>query len=144
MTLSFFVNASDPKKVDKVLESLGEIQNCVLRDGQSAKDPVFRVATAALPTAFNYCYCDHTQRFYFCEPPVMVRNGLYDIQCHTDTISTFKDYIRAQTATVTRNQTLANGYLIDDRFKSVAYEEIVTKKFPNGLTNDSLILMTVG
>lgn len=144
MTLTFYVNSSDPRKLDKSLASLGSIENVVLRSEQSAKDPIFRIATNSLPTAFNYCYCDRTMRYYFCEPPVLVRNGLFDIQCHTDTLSTFKDYIRAQTATVTRNQSRANGYLSDDRYKALAYEEIVTKQFPNAMENDSLILLTVG
>ena len=55
-----------------------------------------------------------------------------------------KSEILSLNATVDRNEFLKNGYLQDDMYKTMAYEEIVCKSFPSGLTSDSIILMTVG
>lgn len=143
-TLEFFLNNSDPKTVTKTLVSLGVIQNCTMRDELDVRSPRFLVETQALPTAYNYCKCEYTGRLYFVRDTIQIATGLSEIVCECDTLSTFDAYLRAQTATVTRNQKLANGYLIDNRYNSYAYEEIVTKSFPSGLTSDSLVLLTVG
>lgn len=143
MILTFYQNASDPRKVDKALTSLGAIENCAMRDILDVENPTFRIASAALPNAFNYVYCDYTQRFYFTEDPVLVRTGLYDIKCHTDVLVNLKTQLRALTATVDRNENIANGYLLDPNFKAMIYRECVTRQFPNAITGDSLILITV-
>lgn len=144
MTLTFYQNASDPRAVTKDLTSLGAIENCVMRDGLNELNPVFRVATEALPQSFNYCYCDWTKRFYFTKSPIWLRTGLVDVPCTVDVLSSFAEQIRGLTATVERNENRANAYLIDDRYKAYSYQQIVTKQFPNQMADDSIILMTVG
>ena len=144
MNITFYQNASDPRKLDKTLTSLGVIENCVMRDVLDVENPTFRIASDALPGSFNYCYCDYTGRFYFTEDPVIVRTGLYDIKCHSDVLANLKTQLRGKTATVTRNENISNGYLMDANYKAYSYRECVTKTFPNGMTNDSLILITVG
>lgn len=144
MNITFYQNSSDPRKLDKTLTSLGVIENCAMRDVLDVENPTFRIASSALPNAFNYVYCDYTQRFYFTEDPVLVRTGLYDIRCHSDVLANLKTQLRAKTATVSRNEFMSNGYLLDANYKAMAYRECVTKQFPNAMTNDSLILITVG
>lgn len=144
MTLTFYVNSSDPRALTKTLTSLGDIADCTMRDALNVRNPVFRVVSGALPTGFNYCYCDWTQRYYFVRDISAYRNGVYDITCACDVLQTFAQYIKAQTATVARNETLVDGYLPDVQYQVRAYQEIVTKKFPTAITGDSLILMTVG
>ena len=144
MKLTFYKNNSDPKKAVKSITSLGDIENCVLRNEQNILDPVFEVASAALPNDFNYAYCDYTGRYYFTGNAVMVRAGLWRIPCHVDVLSTYFSQYSGIQATINRNETIRNGYLIDDRYKAKAYREILTRQFPNAMTNDSIILMTVG
>lgn len=144
MNITFYQNASDPMKMDKSLTSLGTIQNCVMRDSLNIKDPVFRVASAALPGTFNYVYCDLTDRYYFTEAPVMLRTGLWDIPAHVDLLSSYKQQLRAKTATIARNENLSNGYLIDGNYKAYAYRECMTRQFPNAMDQDSLVMITVG
>ena len=144
MNLTFYQNSSDPRKLDKTLSSLGVIENCAMRDVLDVENPTFRVASSALPSAFNYVYCDYTQRFYFTEDPIEIRTGLYDIKCRSDVLANLKTQLRAKTATVTRNENMRNGYLLDQNYKAMAYRECVTKQFPNAMTSDSMILITVG
>jgi len=144
MILTFYKNLSDPKKVIKNITSLGAIQNCVLRDEQNILDPVFEVASAALPDDFNYVYCDYTGRYYFTGNAIMVRTGLWRIPCHVDVLSSHYEKYKTVSATITRNETVRNGYLIDGNYKTYAYKECVTRKFPVAFDTDSLILITVG
>ena len=144
MNITLYQTASDPRKVDKALTSVGSYANCIMRDILDFETPTFRIASSALPSAFNYVYCDYTQRYYFCEDPVEVRNGLYDIKCRSDVLMNLRAQLRGRTATITRNENMSNGYLLDANYKAMCYRECVTKEFPNAMTQDSLILITVG
>lgn len=90
----------------------------------------------------NYVYIDSFKRFYFCE--VTIENGFIVLSCDVDVLMSYKTDILKIEATIDRNEFLRNGYIQDDSYKVLAYEEVVCKSFPSGLTNDSLILMTVG
>lgn len=90
----------------------------------------------------NYLYIDSFKRFYFCE--VSIDNGFIILSCDVDVLMSYKTDILKIKATIDRNEFLRNGYIQDDSYKVLAYEEVVCKSFPSGLTNDSLILMTVG
>jgi hypothetical protein len=107
-------------------------------------NPQFEIETSSAPTAYNYLYCDYTGRYYFIREITMVRNGLYRLSCHVDVLMTYGAAIRGKNATITRNEYTKNGYIPDERYKSLAYEEIVTKQFPNEMNQDSIILLTVG
>lgn len=144
MTLTFYKNASDPRTVTKSITSLGAIDDCTMREDLDIENPVFRVATAAIPNDFNYCYCDFTKRYYYCDAPKWIRAGLVEISCKVDVLMSFSNGIKALTATVARNENISNGYLIDGNYKALNYKNIVTKKFPSGVDGDSIILMTVG
>lgn len=144
MNLTFYKNISDPKKAAKSLTSLGELSGCVLRDEESILNPTFEIATNALPNDFNYCYCDYTGRYYFTGDAVMVRNGLFRIPCHVDVLTTYYQQYKNAVATITRNENVRSGYILDDRYKTLCYQEIVTQPFPNAMEDDSIILMTVG
>ena len=115
-----------------------------MRDEENILDPSFDVASSALPNDFNYVFCDYTGRYYFTGNAVMLRSGLWRIPCHVDVLSTYFNQYSGIQATISRNETIRNGYLIDDRYKAKAYREILTRQFPNAMTSDSIILMTVG
>lgn len=93
-------------------------------------------------TKINYLYIDSVKRFYFCD--VSIENGFIILSCNVDVLMSYKTDILKIEATIDRNEFLRNGYIQDDSYKVLAYEEVVCKSFPSGLTNDSLILMTVG
>ena len=144
MTLTFYKNLSDPRCATKSLTSLGDLTSCILRDEEPILTPTFEVASAALPTDFNYVYCDYTGRYYFTGDAVMVRAGLWDIPCKVDVLSTYYNQFKNVTATIARNENMRTGYMLDDRYKTLCFQEIVTRPFPNAMEDDSIILMTVG
>lgn len=144
MNLTFYKNISDPKSAMKNLTSLGEISGVAMRDETQVVNPEFLVASQALPSAFNYCYCDYTGRYYFTGDPVMVRTGLYRIPCHCDILTTAYAQYKDIVATISRNEQLATGYMLDPELKTLSYQNIATLQFPNAMEDDSIVLMTVG
>ena len=144
MNITLYNNTSDPRAVTKALTGAATLSNCIMRDETEVVNPQFEIETASAPTAYNYLYCDYTGRYYFIREITMVRNGLFRLSCHVDVLMTYAAAIRGKNATIARNEYTKNGYIPDERYKSLAYEEIVTKQFPNEMNQDSIILLTVG
>lgn len=143
MVIKLYINTSDPKAVDKNVT--GEISiNGVARDPADVVNPVIEYEKGSTDiSGYNYAYIEDFARWYFMEVTCDSYN-MYTLTLHCDVLSTAKDWLRARNATITRNERLYNSYLNDPDFNAYAYTNIVTKKFPNYINTDSIILMTVG
>lgn len=144
MIITFYAITDDPKKVAKTLPP-GTALTGTLQEDTDLYTPTFTLEES-LTTArlFNYCYIADFGRYYFLDPPTQETAGLVRFKAHCDVLMSFSSQYLSLFATVERNENRANGYLIDPEYKAVAYEEIITKEFPNAMTNDSIILLTVG
>ena len=144
MDVIIYSTNSPSNKVDKALTELAHVTG-YLRDGCDVKNPeiVFKNEDASNLIAGNYIYIPQWQRYYF-RKDISREEKTVRVKFKQDVLMTFKTQIRANTATVTRNENTSNGYLLDANYKTLAYDEIVTKQFPNALTQDSIVLLTVG
>ena len=61
-----------------------------------------------------------------------------------DPLMTYETEIRNLICTVDRNEIDSDSYLYDENYKIDAFNNIVTKKFPVGFTDESYIFITVG
>lgn len=143
VTLNFFHNSSDTNVLNKNLIN-GATISAVLKEDTSEEEPVFILSNANYNDYYNYLYCEELERYYFVAPPVHLQAGRVQLQCSVDVLETYKDDILNLRATVARNETYKNGYLMDGGYNSLAYEKVVTLPFPNGFQQDSVILMTMG
>lgn len=91
----------------------------------------------------NYLYCTDTSKYYFIEN-YEIQNQTVIITCKIDVLMSYRTQILNNTCTISKNENISNAYLYDNGYQLLSYKNIVTKKFPVGLTNDSIILMTVG
>lgn len=143
MVIKLYQCTSDPKSINKTLESEKDVSG-VARDPVDVINPVIDIEHNGLAIAgYNYAYIEDYARYYFME----VKQDSYNmatIRLHCDVLKTAASWLRARSATITRNEALYNSYLNDPDFKSYAYTNIVTKAFPQGVNGDSIILMTVG
>lgn len=129
--------------VDKYLDELTAISaNCEFRSEQDILNPELTLTGSNL-SDYNYMYIARYKRYYYIEVSTFP-TGKWIIRGHVDVLKSYAAEIHALTGTVTRSETLANGYLPDERYKAKGYKAIVTKTFPSGMTADSIILMTVG
>lgn len=116
-----------------------------LKEGCSIDKPTISFSGgAAIMSTVNYAYIDAFGRYYWIRDRNMLVNGVCELTLESDPLQSFSDGIKACTATITRNENLKNGYLLDERYKAKAYKKIVHKKFPHALDDMSIILMTVG
>ena len=144
MKISLYNTTSEPERVTKKLTLLTAIDEAKITSGVdllSAKVILKRDIVSDV-NAINYVYIDAFKRYYFAT--VTIENGFIILNCEVDVLYTYKNEILNLSATVTRNENKKNGYLVDKDYEVFAYEQVVCKSFTRGLTNNSIILMTVG
>lgn len=144
MTVKTYKISDDERNVTKTLdEDHANSYTCVARDTVDILRPQIIVSSASMPDV-NYMYISDFGRYYYIRDVSAWPNGKWLITGEVDVLMTFSSQIRQLVGTVDRQQSLANSYLGDERYVAKAYKAIVTKTFPNSMTGDSFILMTVG
>lgn len=143
-TCNLYISNSEKNKVDKNLTLLEEKVNCIYKDDTNVLNPTILLEFSEQIKNVNYIYLSDKNRYYFITNKKMTNGGKIALELEVDVLTSFKSEIRNIEATITRNENKKNGYLVDNQYKVYAYEQVVCKSFPRGLTNDSIILMTVG
>lgn len=144
MKITLYNTTSENNRLNKNLTKILDIENAkVMNESNLLNLQIFIKRDLVSDfNKINYLYIDSYKRYYFVD--VTIENGFLVLNCDIDVLMTYKTAILNLTATVTRNENIKNGYLEDKNYNIMSYENIVCKTFPNGLTNDSIILMTVG
>lgn len=144
MNIKLYNTTSPRNKLNKTLNLVANI------DGESRIEmdedtPNFILSKGHLigVQGSNYMYCTNTGKYYYIEN-YRVENQTVRIIAKVDVLMTYKTQILSNTCTISRNENLANAYMYDENYKLLSYKNIVTKKFPVSLNNDTIILMTVG
>ena len=146
MKITFYNNESDAILVDKKITSISSINNAKIINETDIVNPsivVSRNFYDSIILKANYLYIDKLNRYYYINN-ISFAESMIVIDCTVDVLMSYKSKIRNITCTVTRNENLKNGYLNDDNYNIQAYKQVVCKMFPNGINNDSVILMTAG
>lgn len=144
MNLSLYTNLSDKNAVDKELYHNADITG-TLREDCSIINPVLKVE-GLTPTQLkecNYCYISEFGRYYFINN-IVLKGKLYELNCHVDVLSSFKDKIRDNTAVISRQQFTYNLYLRDGAFKCEAGNIIQLKQFSSGFNSFNFIFCVAG
>lgn len=143
-TCNLYISNSEKNKVDKNLTLLEEKVNCIYKDDTNVLNPTILLEFSEQIKNANYIYLSDKNRYYFVTNKKMTNGGKIALELEVDVLTSFKTEIRNIEATITRNENKKNGYLVDNQYEVYAYEQVVCKSFPRGLTNNSIILMTVG
>lgn len=145
ITISLY-QISEPENVfPKTLGTAVATHTITLKDGCSIDKPTVSFSgTSTAMAALNYAYIDAFARYYFIRDRNMTVNGVCELTLESDPLQSFSTEIQACSATITRSETEANGYINDPQYTALAYQKIASKNFPNSLDDFSYILMTVG
>lgn len=143
MVVILYEVSDDNRVVTKTLNNLISVDCTIYNDVKILK-PVLLLDYRATLTTYNYAYISEYGRYYYIDDITLLPGGKMQLTLSVDVLMTYADDIKNLVGTVDRSQSKFNGYIVDDKYKSVAYRQIVAKKFPNSMENDSLILMTVG
>lgn len=125
-------SSSERNKLDKTITDI-ETLTGTLRNDTSIIDPVFQIAgdLSSFVTA-NYCTVPTFGRSYFITDIRSIRNGLFEISCHVDVLSSFKTQIRDNTAILKRSEANWNLYLNDGSLQVAQDSEVITSIFTAG------------
>lgn len=145
MKVQIYKTESEKNKLNKQLELVKEIDVKLLNNTEILK-PVIEVSHIPIKdlNSANYMYIPDLNRYYFIDNiELMTGNNVY-ISGSVDVLMSYMADILNLKGTVKRAESLKNGYILDEHYKSVSYSQITTKRFPNSMNQDSFILMTVG
>ena len=145
MKIKLYNTRSENNKLNKLLTQIQEIGNAKILNQASVLNLTITIKRDLVSdfTNVNYVYIDNFSRYYFVED-VKIENGFLILNCRCDVLMSHREQISNIYCTIERNQNQSNGYLYDNNYKVLSYENIVCKQFPKGLTTNGIILMTAG
>lgn len=144
MTVSLYVNYSEPNRLSKNISAIGSFSGN-LKGECSVINPTILIEAGNISGA-NYMYIGSFGRYYYITDIVSVRDGLWMVSGHVDVLTTYASSIRACSALVSRQESDYNLYLTDDRFLVDTRREYSTIAFPGRAPSggDSLVLTIAG
>ena len=143
INLTLYQNKSEEVVLDKTLVEVSTETGTLKRD-TNIVNPTFLLRLTELPT-FNYISCAETGRSYFVRSVTSV-NGLWEVSCECDVLSTYKEQIRANTAIIKRQENNWNLFYNDGSFRTYQNPHILTRSFPSGFNPSipSFVLAVAG
>lgn len=133
---------SDDRTVDKTITDIGAEVTAQIKADTSIIDPVFVVSGDV--STFGTCNYVKTKnlggRHYYVRDIKTVGNGMTELHCHCDVLSTVATPLRTLDAVIERQENEFNLYLDDGSFKVYAKPYVITKNFPNGFESPCFIL----
>lgn len=137
-------NISEINCLDKDTATIATLTG-VLRDGTSIINPSIIVdGTLADISQANYATVAEFGRSYFINDIVSFREGLVQLNCHVDVLSSFAEQIRANKGIIFRQENEWNLYLNDGVLEVYQNPYVVTKSFPSGFDGQSYVLALAG
>lgn len=113
------------------------------RESFNIENPSILIEDNSLLSDYNYMYIREYDHYYFIDPPVPERTGLYRINGHVDVLMTYKSEIKSLSGIVGRNQNEYNRMLIDERLKFLGFKVINTIAFPNSMKEGECYMLAV-
>lgn len=141
MVVKLYKTSSENEKVNKDLTDEISLDGN-MRESSSILNFALNVEYDDL-SSYNYAYIEAFHRYYYITDITMVRTGLWRLSMRVDVLMTYKDQFLPLQAIVSRQENKYNMYLRDDNMKAYSNSRIVTKKFPNGFTNQLSTLLAI-
>lgn len=143
MQITLYNNSSEKEKIGKLLTLVDTLDGS-LKDNTSITNPEILIEYND-PTAFNYCYIDAFNRYYYVRDVVVVRNNLLHISLKVDALESFKTQILTQNVIIEKNTSDYDLYLPDDNLLTLVKTKTDIINFPSGLLDSGeFILITAG
>lgn len=144
MVIKLYKSSSDPRVVSKSLSDEISYNSATARDAFDIMGGSIVITTSSDLSGYNYAHVVDVNRYYYIKDITVLREGVWQLELSIDVLMTYAAEIRALHGTVDRQTNLNNGYISDPEYKALTFSQIVTKTFPNEMTNDTIILMTIG
>lgn len=146
ITLELCTNTSDDFHVTKSLTTIGTSVTATIKENTSIIDPVF-VVSGSVDTFAGCNYVKTTGlggRQYFVKDIVTLANGITELHCHCDVLSSWANDLLDLNAVIERQQEVFNLYLDDGSFVTYANSHVVTREFTSGFSSPCYLLTLAG
>lgn len=128
MTIALYTNKSPNNKLEKDLVEVGEIQG-IFKGGFNLISPTIQIIREWVD--FNYVFIESLgNRYYYVSSISNVVNGLWNVSLLEDPLMSHKEAIKALKVTVSRNETMRNNNLVDDRLCVTCKTTVDVIRFP--------------
>ncbi len=145
MNIDLYTISDDPRVVNKTVgTTVFTSGDAVPRGSITVTGGSVTIDTTTDLSSVNYAYISDFGRYYFVDEITVLRNNIWVLTLRVDVLKSFASDIIALTGTIDRNEDLADAYLQDGQYVAKMYRQITTKAFPNSMSADNIILMTVG
>lgn len=143
MQVNLYSTSSENNRVDKQLTNIATLSG-TLREQCSIITPTITIqGDISQLSKANYCYIPEFSRYYYINNIIILNNSLCRIECSVDVLMTYKSQIRSLSGVIERQENEYNLYLEDGAFKTQARDNILTKGFPTGFSNDGSFILAV-
>ena len=143
MNITLYINNSEKNRINKSLTSVTTLLGN-LKEPSSITNPVILIQYSD-PTAFNYCYIDAFDRYYFVDDITMVTANTMRISLTVDVLESFKSQILEQEVIIDKNTYDYEMYLPEDNLVTLVKTKTDIVNFPQGLLESGeFILITAG
>lgn len=143
MTVRLYAIDDDPKTLSKNASPTdGTAVDGTIRDVTDVLNPSIVFKDNVL--GYNYMYIADFGRYYFLDPPVILRTGLTLLKGRVDVLHSFETGIRKLPAIPARSASEADWYLRDNRQPVRAYRTIWTAEGVELSYDSNFVLITAG
>lgn len=143
MEITLYINSSETNKIGKTLTVVDTLTGS-LKESSSLTHPNILIEYDD-PTAFNYCFIDTFNRYYYVDDIVIERDNLLRLSLRVDVLESFKESILTQNVIVDKNTANFDLYLPDENLITLVKTKTDIINFSNGLLESGeFILITAG
>ena len=138
MTVTFYSNNADNRKVDKTSEltTLRTLTNVHFYRDENKGGPALELAyDQTIFEDANYCYIQELNHYYYMSEPTMSQQRI-TFSLTSDLLMTFKDDILDLECIIARQESEYNTYLNDNRLPVLNRHDVTTLLFPSGFSDD--------
>lgn len=140
--VTLYKNLSEAISVRKNVQTLGEVQG-TFRGAVDVLEPTILIK-GEFTNQCNYFFVQEFGRYYYVTKSIIPANGLIELHGRVDVLMSWSSGILANGGVIGRQSTKYNLYLQDPDIHSYQNAMVGTIEFPNGFTNESYILATIG
>lgn len=144
MTIKLYTNTSDNNVVNKNLSLVAELTGTIRTETDIITPVLIIETTSANAIATNYIYIQEFNRYYYVQNVRILANNAFEFTLRVDVLKSFWNMYKECYAVIERQEKKFNTLLDDGTFRAYQNPDVITKKFPAGLTANELILIVSG
>lgn len=148
MEVTFYTINDDSRKLNKTLGT-GEVKNLVDIDGTiDLINPSFKIKKGDLsksPLKYNYCYIGSPyNRYYYMNAKQPTIGHIFNCECKVDVLMSHKNELQNTRGILERSTSNYNTYISDSSYTVENRIRTQIVDFPNGFSEENLVLVVSG